>query len=176
MSTKPATTSSKASPSAPQPAAKEFEIFFSLPADRETDSLELYGSWDSWTKGTILQKKDGTFYAKLRLREGTYSYKYKSANGWRFDKNVQTVNDGFGGFNNLIVISKDGKYDNEKLKREIEQDRHAVEARLRELEQREKYVEQREKDVDAKHSKDLKSLSGSASIKQPVGQRTAVKH
>lgn len=71
-------------------------------------SVSVVGSFNGWspTATRMVQLEDGRWQAKVRLRPGRFEYKF-AVNGdqWIADPaNPESVSDGFGGLNSLLVV------------------------------------------------------------------------
>lgn len=66
------------------------------------ESVQVSGSWDSWSKPVNLRTFNGNFFhSSIQLQAGTYEYKFVVNDEWKVDKNQNLVSDMS---NNVIVI------------------------------------------------------------------------
>tara|TARA_Y100001970_G_C14199379_1_gene840186 strand:+ start:92 stop:2005 length:1914 start_codon:yes stop_codon:yes gene_type:complete len=89
-----------------QPGGIEFSYI-----DNNASSVFLVGSMNEWnTDATPLQKdNNGVWSIVINLEPGKYSYKFYVDGNWYYDQNNSEVeDDGYGGSNSIITISKDG--------------------------------------------------------------------
>ncbi len=78
------------------------------------DARQVYlaGTFNNWAPtGIPMKKKDGYWEVKLYLTPGQYQYKFViNGTEWKEDPlNPARVDDGYGGFNSVFVLTEDGK-------------------------------------------------------------------
>lgn len=90
-----------------KPAAGLVEVVFERYSPN-SGSVDLVGSFNAWKLGATSLKRDknGVWSAKLKLKPGTYEYKYVyDGQSYEPDPDRQQVPDPFGSANNLLVVA-----------------------------------------------------------------------
>jgi len=81
--------------------------------NKDADTVSLAGDFNNWAadKNMLKKNKNGIWYIILPLKKGEYGYKFViNGSEWIPDpKNKATKDDGFGGVNSLVKVTK--KYD-----------------------------------------------------------------
>lgn len=84
---------------------KEIEFSFFAPLANE---VKIAGCFTEWTKKPIRlkSKKTGEWYAKVKLKPGTYEYRFLVDGQWENDQNaVQMAQNEFGTTNCILGVS-----------------------------------------------------------------------
>lgn len=67
--------------------------------------VKLYGSFNGWSKGYLLVKKDSESWVQsVGLLRGRYEYKYLVDGKWMYNNKLPTISDGLLSKNNVIII------------------------------------------------------------------------
>lgn len=87
-------------------------------------TLELFGSWNNWTTGTLCTlatlNKDFYAYCLLDIPEGTYEYKFKFTGNCSLGRRTEWINDKSNRshvseyYNQLLIVNSD-EYNQKKL-------------------------------------------------------------
>jgi hypothetical protein len=87
------------------------KTLFSYTADGAPGEVLLAGTFNDWSGGGDAAlpladpEGDGTWLLELDLAPGTWLYKYVVDGAWLHDSaNPETVDDGYGGFNSVVVV------------------------------------------------------------------------
>lgn len=76
----------------------------------EVKSVAVAGSFDPWWQKLHLLKKDakGRWSVVLDLAPGRYEFHFLVDSEWRHDPGLPSVEDGLGGWNNVLIVSPSG--------------------------------------------------------------------
>lgn len=66
--------------------------------------VRLAGSFNGWTQVDMKLNPPSTYTYSIGLNEGLHRYKFKVDETWHYDDTKPFVNDGFGGYNNILEI------------------------------------------------------------------------
>lgn len=83
------------------PSDGKKEVAFHLAMGGSGHKVAVKGSWDSWAEEVDCSADGG---AKLRLKPGTYHYKYIMDGSWINDASGNTVTDADGNVNNVLEV------------------------------------------------------------------------
>ena len=90
---------------------KRFETLFQW--DGDGTKVYLTGSFCDWEKFFVMEKyedpndkKNNKFFLTLFLPKGSYQYKFKIDDRWKFNSNFPTCSDKNGNINNIIDLTK----------------------------------------------------------------------
>jgi len=77
----------------------------------EANKVVVTGTFLNWNpQGIEMEKRDGSWFARIELKPGEYEYKFIVDGTWVEDPdNPRKVPDGFGGFNSVFELTEDGK-------------------------------------------------------------------
>ncbi len=90
---------------------ENYPVEFKFPSKRKYNYVTVFGSFNDWNrKKDTLNYANGYYQKTLYLREGNYQYKF-FADGKEFcdPTNPDSVSNGMGGFNSLLVIEPKSK-------------------------------------------------------------------
>ena len=80
--------------------------------DANASEIFLAGSLNDWNseKDKLVKDENGIWNIKMKLSEGSYTYKFVVDGNWNFDQtNPDFEEDGYGGSNSVINVGADGK-------------------------------------------------------------------
>ena len=107
--TKPATAKARTTPASPEPkkrpaASVRKSVIFQIHAP-EAKTVDIAGTFSSWTLKPMKRGKDGTWKATFRPQPGTHQYKFLVDHRWMEDPaNHDKAHDGHGGFNSVRKV------------------------------------------------------------------------
>lgn len=94
---------------AKKPSGHSITVRFSFTPDVPASSVCLAGEFNGWSDSQsrmMDSNDDGVYAIEMRLKPGTYQYKFVVDGRWYKDPdNPDTAPDGFGGQNSVIVVS-----------------------------------------------------------------------
>jgi hypothetical protein len=82
--------------------SKEIKIPITFEWKEGGSSVYVSGTFSNWNQFFLMHRVNNNFELTLDLPPGTYQYKFKVDNLWKFSKHHPTCNDGKGHINNFI--------------------------------------------------------------------------
>ncbi|KAI0987705.1 hypothetical protein GJ496_005267 [Pomphorhynchus laevis] len=80
---------------------------FEVPANTSKHKeVSVSGSFSDWKKMIPMVRSDNDFLAIIELPEGEYQYKFWTDGKWEINPNEPTLNDGFNGKNNVVIVQE----------------------------------------------------------------------
>ncbi|MFA5928195.1 MAG: glycogen-binding domain-containing protein [Candidatus Margulisiibacteriota bacterium] len=72
----------------------------------DISSVSLVGDFNDWdpTKTKMKKNSNGEYVASIKLKPGSYAYKFLTSNGWITDPCAECVEDSLGNQNSLLIV------------------------------------------------------------------------